>query len=388
MRKFFLIGILATLLIAIPLTVYILTTGRTNTQSGAAPSTVLGFNIPQEPAMVGTPVNIPVTVDPSGGGGSSSNQVSFIKLVMTYDGTKLQATSNYFTPDPKFSALEGPSNNCDSKTNICTISVTLTTGPDPSTAVSGLSNVGTLNFNPLVPTDPNSPTQLVFGSSSQALSIASTDKPAENVIAFNRLQPGLLTIVTAAATSPTPGSGGGSSGGGSTGGGSSGGGSSGGSSGGTTQSALTCSGLTADNTSSTSAPLTVLFTATGQDSGNITKVSYNYGDGTVQDVTSGGGIGTNSISVQASHIYKTNGTYTATAVLTDDSGNITSPSSCSQTITIGSASTGSGSTPAPTTATTTTAPTIPSTGPGQVFVGIGIAGILITAAGLFFAAGL
>lgn len=380
MRKFFLVGIILTLLIAIPLTVFILTSQKTNTQSNANPSTILAFTIPQGGATVGTPVTIPVTVDPSGAGGSTSNQISFIKLVITYDGTKLQIPNGqpYFTPNkPTFSNLVDPSNTCDSKTNICTIAVTVTTGPDPSSAVSSQTTIGTLTFNPLVPTNTNSPTQLSFDKSSEALSIASTDQPAENVLALNRLQPGSLSIVAAAVTpadSPTPtdaqGSDGTSGGGGS-------------SSGGTGSTGPACT-LTADTTSSDSAPLTVLLTATGTDTGNITQVSYNFGDGGVQTITSGGGLGTSSVNVQTSHVYKTDGTFTATAVLTDNAGNTNAASSCSQTITIGN-TTGVTPTTAP---QVTAAPTIPSTGPGQVFIGIGIAGAVITAAGLLFAVGL
>lgn len=383
MRKFFLIGIIATILIAVPLTVYILTTQKTQTQSGAAPSTILAFDIPTDPAQVGIPIAIPVTVDPTGGG-STGNQVSFVKLVITYDGSKLQTANNYFVPDTKLSTLEGPSNSCDGTK--CTITVTLTTGADPASALSSEAPLGTLNFNPLAATDANSPTQLGFGAGNQVLSIASTDKPAENVL--NRAQPGSLTIISNTTTpSPTSGDnggggnngGGGGDNGGGTGGGTGGGGGDNG--GGGTASGLSCDSLTADNTTADTTPFTALFTVTGSSTdGNISKVSFNFGDGTVQDITSGSGVGTSSISAQQSHVYKTSGVFTATAVLTDDTGNTTNPSDCSQTITIGGTSTDT-----PTSADNTqpsTAPTIPPTGPGSVLVGVGIAGIAIMVVGI------
>lgn len=384
MRKFLLIGIIVTLLLAIPLTVYILTTQKTTTQSGATPSTVLSFNIPTDPAVVGTPIQIPVVIDPTGGS-STGNQVSFVKLVINYDGSKLQAATNYFTPDTKLQALEGPTNSCNGAK--CTISTTLTTGSDPNAALSSQANLGVLTFNPLVPTDPSSPTQLVFDTSSQALSIASTDQPAENVLSLSSLRPGNLTI-TAANITPTdtgtnPTSTPTNTGGGGTTSGGSGTTTSGGSGTTTSTSPLTCNSLTADNTSSSSAPFTTLLTVTGgSTTSNITSVSFNYGDGDVENVTSGGGLGTNSISVQKSHIYKTTGTFTATAVLSDDASNTTSPSDCSITITVGADQT----TPTPTVAAApTAAPTIPSTGPGNVLVGVGFAGITIVAIGLAFA---
>lgn len=389
MRKFFLIGIIATILIAVPLTVYILTTQKTTTQSGAAPSTLLAFTIPSDPATVGTPLAIPITVDPAGGG-STPNQVSFVKVVIQYDGTKLQAASNYFVADQKLSTLEGPTNSCDSTTHACTISATLSTGADPNNSISSQATIATLNFNPLAATDTNTPTKLTFASGSQALSVnVSSDKPAENVLAISRLQPGAITIAAANVTPTTADN---TTSGNTTGDTSSGGTTSSGSTGSTGTSGgsgapISCSSFSADNTSSDTAPLTVLLTAVGgSTAGNVTKVSFNYGDGTVQDVTTGGGIGTNSVSVQSSHIYKTTGTFTATAVLTDDAGNTTTPSDCSQTITIGSASSAS---PTPTeVAQATAAPTIPATGPGNVILGVGAVGVVITAVGLLFAIGI
>ncbi len=376
MKKFFLIGIIVTILIAVPLTVYILTSQQTSTRSGAAPSTLLAFTIPTDPAVVGTPVAIPITVDPSGGG-STPNQVSFVKVVVQYDGTKLQAASSYFVQDPKLSVLEGPTNTCDSNNN-CTISATLSTGADPNSAITSQATVATLNFTPLAATDTNTPTKLTFASGSQALSIASSDKPAENVLAISRLQPGSLTIVAATTTqtpttspsdttaptqseSNTSGSSGGIG--------------------------ASCTSLSADNTSTASAPFTVLFTVTGgSTTGSIAKVSFNFGDGAVQDVTTGGGVGTNAISVQQSHIYSSTGTFTANAVLTDDQGNTTTPSTCSQTITVGTTAT---NTPTPNFATgTPSSTTLPSTGPGNTILGIGAVGFAITVIGALFAFGI
>lgn len=379
MRKFFVIGIIIAVLLAVPIAAYLLTTQKTTTTSGAAPSTVLSFDIPQDGGVVGTPIQIPVVVDPSGGG-STGNQVSFIKLTINYDGSKLQAASNYYAADPKFATLlEGPTNNC-SGTN-CSITATVSTGSDPNNAVSSQNNVAILTFNPLVATATNTPTQLTFGSDSQVLSIASTDKPAENVL--NRSQPGSL-IITAADITPTdtstPNDNGNSDNG------SSSDGSSSTVTPTTSTSPLTCNSLTADNTSSDTAPFTALLTVNGTSTGgNISQIDFNYGDGGVDSITSGGGLGTTSITVQQSHIYKTTGTFTATAVLTDDSGNTTSPSACSITITVGAAGTTDTPTPTVIASAPTATPTIPATGPGNVFVGVGIAGAAIVVIGLAFA---
>lgn len=97
----------------------------------------------------------------------------------------------------------------------------------------------------------------------------------------------------------------------------------------------TCSDLTLNRPATGTAPFTVRFTAKGTDSdGIIKKVTFRFGDGQVVENTRGGGIGTNSISIQASHTYTTAGTYTAEAVLNDDQGGVSTEGECAQAITV------------------------------------------------------
>lgn len=390
MKRFLFIGFIVVLLAAIPLTIYILVTQRTITKSGAAPSSRLAFVAPTDPVVVGTPVTIPLTVDPTANGGN--NVVSFVKVAFTYDGNKLQVGNNYFTNGQSFpTTLEGPTNTCDSN-KLCTIAVTVSIGANPQQGINSLTNVGTITFTPLAATDPNNPTTLNFVANQiQILSLATTDQPAENVFAGGTSLP--LTIVTALSLSgtpiptdtpfpgeaanptdtPTPSNNGGTSG------------TSGNGGTGTTGTGPTCSSLTADqNNTSNGAPFTVLLTAVGNsNSSTISKISFNFGDGNSQDVTTGGGIGTASVSTQISHVYQSNGTFTATATLTDADGNVSTAGSCTQTVTIGGGNQTAQNNDTPTpTGTPKPVTTVGATGPGQTFLIAGAGGAILTTIGI------
>lgn len=136
----------------------------------------------------------------------------------------------------------------------------------------------------------------------------------------------------------------------------------------------TCTSLTADVTTTGQAPYTLGFTASGNDTSKaIDKASFNFGDGGSLDVTQGGGIGTSTVSATASHTYLDPGSFTATAILTNDQGSISDSSSCTLAVTI----TGSGS---------GALSPIPATGPSPVIIGVGILGgaLLLLGALLFF----
>ena len=104
----------------------------------------------------------------------------------------------------------------------------------------------------------------------------------------------------------------------------------------TTNASPVCQSLTLNGPNSGTAPYAVTLTATGSDSdGTISKATFNFGDGSVQDVTDGAGSA--SMTALTSHTYSTAGTFTATATLTDNGGAVSNPSTCSQTITISGA---------------------------------------------------
>ncbi len=373
-KRFLLIGFILVLLAAIPLTIYILTTQKsaTNTKSSAAPSSRLFFQLENSSGTdnsvaAAAPFSVDVMVDPASNG--NTNSVSFVKMSISYDGNALTAGTNYFTAGQKFqTVLEGPTQNCDTNKK-CTINATVSIGSNPQNAVTSQDTVAVLSFTP----NTEGTTVLDFvKDQNQILSLATSDQPAENVFSNSSA----LTLTVGAAASPTDSGGGGGGGGGggqpspTTGGG-------GGGGGGGTGSIPTCSSLTADPTASDSAPFTSLLTAVGNsDNAVINKVSFNFGDSNVQDVTTGTGIGTNSVSIQVSHIYRTPGTFTASAIMTDANGNTSTQGSCTQTITVGG-----GGAPIPT-ATPQPVTTVGATGPGSTLVIAGVVGAAIAVLGV------
>lgn len=396
-KKLFLIGFIVVLLVGIPLTIYVLQQ-QTNTQQHAQASTNLAFTPDSSAASpisknVGDSIPLQVSVDPG------KNLVSFVKIEIQYDPTVLAtASANAFQANTNAfpSVLEGPIYSPGK------IAVTLSVGPDPTKAIQQKVTAATITFTALKATPPGTPTLVSYTSNTQVLSIGSSDQASENVL--SSATPATITIggssnipsgtptptvpvspspsaapTTAPSispteaptptTSPTPT---------------------------TAPSGVpasdqppVCSSLTADRATTGEAPYSITFTANGSDSdGTVSKVSFNFGDGQVSDVTQAGGIGTASVNVQASHTYNNPGTYQATAILTDNGGALSTNSSsssanCSQTITVNAASgTGGGTT---TIVTSNPTPTMPATGSTSLSIGIGLgAALLVIGGGLLF----
>lgn len=375
-QRLVIIGFLAVLLVAIPATIFLLKGTTGGGSSRAAPSTVLSLTTTQAQVAPGDSVAVNVVANPG------TNAISVIQLSISYDSTKLSTASGGFAPNTtSFPTTLNPVTYGPCTGNFCTITTTLAIGADPTKAITTKTTVGTITFQALAATDQG-PTTVSFGTDTTVFSVGSTDQANENVLSST--QPLSLTIASGASLTGTPT--------------------------GTASATLTLSPtvtLIADNTSSTTATLTptttsgqvpvctalsvdqatassgatLNFTANGNSpNGVISKVTFNFGDASVQDVTSGGGIGTNNVSVQQAHSYTTDGIYTATAVMTDDSNNTTASSECQQTVTIGAVS-----------ITTTPVPTLsglPLTGPGDKFIGIGLGGAVVAIIGGFLLFGL
>ncbi|MDE2590124.1 MAG: hypothetical protein KGL95_10740 [Patescibacteria group bacterium] len=385
MKNLLLIGFLLVILFTIPITLY-LVSNQTNNRGNASAATQMNFIPSTKTVNVGDSFTLDINLNP--GQGTQSNNVAFVDLVITIpNNLTFNKTSDNNNTGIKLGTVNGasiialtdPKITCATQTCIMKMSL----GMPPNNTVKVAQPIATLYLSAASATDPNSQGAEVSFTGSQALSIANGDKPRDNILA--QAQSAFITVNGAGTPTPTDSGGGGggtptdtptptTSGGG-------GGGGGGGSN------APVCSSLTADNTSATSAPATITYTAAGNSANStIAKVSFNFGDGNVQDVTTGGGIGTNAVSVQLAHLYATTGTFTASATLTDGSG-ATSTSSCSQTVTIGGQS--GGSTPG---VTTTPVPTstgsIPSTGPGETIMAVGLAGAAVMLVGGLFLFGL
>ena len=365
------LGFLFVILLVIPITVYLV--GQQQDLRGRAnPNTTLSFVPADQTASVGAKVNVDVWVSPG------DNLVNFIKLVVKYDSTKLSAEEDSFVLNPasNLSIIEGPVVGSAGDD----LAVILSIENDPTKVIQQNTKIGTITFDALATSDP--PTQISFDD--KLIQIRSTNganQDAFNENVFLKGDPATVTIqgeggdlsptptVTGAPTatptvtlSPTPTS---------------------------TQSGVgvtpasnqapVCESLVPDRSTTGTAPLSITFTVNGSDAdGTINKATFSFGEGTVEDVTTGGGIGTDTVNVQKSFTYNNSDTFTASALLTDDDSGVSSNStSCAVTVTVSDGSGGTGTSVTP----------LPDTGPTETIVGAGVLGgvLFLIGALLFFA---
>lgn len=387
-KKIFIGGFIAVLLIGIPVTVYLLQQQQ-ETRSRAEKSTNVSFlpdSTQSTPLQkkVGDEFSLDVTINPG------KNLVSFVKLEIQYDPEKLsvddktgfQANTVVFP-----SVLEGPVYSPGK------ILVTLSVGPDPTKAIQTTVKAGTLKLKALANTEPGTPTVVTYGATTQVLSLGSSDQASENVlssplpayidvgnggpsipypspepsaaypsptVAYPSEVPYPSAEPSAAPSGPPPGP----------------------------NSNPICVDLTLDRETTGTAPYSVTFGANGNDpDGTISKVTFNFGDGQVSDVTQAGGIGTASVNAQVSHTYNNPGTFQASAILTDNYDGVSSADTCSKTITVVEP-TPAGGNPGdqPQVVQTSPQPQIAPTGSTEVALGIGIVSLLLVIGGslLFF----
>jgi len=374
-KKIFLLGFIVAILIAIPFSVYI-AQKRQGIKSKATASTTLSLDPATPTVKVGDTLTLNVMLDP--GIGPSANQVSFVKLSISFNAEKFTAESlkpNMDSQNALTSVLE------DVALTSGKASISLSIGADPTKVVTTKTKIAILKLKALSPTESNNPSSIIFDSSpnTQVLSIATSDQTSENVLSTSN--PATVTISGTASITPIPTSVAGSparpstltpittpspSSGGFT---------------GTMPVGLTpvCSSLSTDNLIIGTAPYSLTFTASGSDpDGTISKISFNFGDGPVQVLTSGGGIGTSSVSGQLAHTFTTPGTYTVYSILTDNNDNLNpTTESCTKTITInpvGFAGENGEAIPPPVIA-------LPPTGPSENIFGIGAIGVILTIIG-------
>lgn len=354
-NKFFILGNLLLILIAIPVTLFFVKKQQ-EVRSKAAASSKLYFN----PANTSTSTQcqnftIDLMLDPG------SNIVSIVDFYITYDPTKVDITQ--IVPSTSFPTVVRASSIATG-----TASMSVSVGSDVTRAVSSVSKVATITFSPKV---EGAATITIDNSKSRVFSLGPSDQPTENVL--STVEPGNITIGSTACLNnsnltPTTTPPGGTS---------------------LTPTGTTnitpspttvantnqppvCTSLTVSPSATGSAPFSVLFTANGNDpdtSGLITKATFTFGDGQTQNISTG--LNQKTVSTQASHTYSNAGTYPATIVFADNQNAISL--SCAQNVTAQSASASGSTTPtvAPTSTPTptaalaqnpTTAPTIPATG--------------------------
>lgn len=369
-NKYFILGNLLLLLIAIPVTLFFIKRQQ-ELRSRAAPSSKLYFN-PESPNTSAqcSSFTLDVMLDPG------SNIVSIVDFYIKYDPTKLDVIA--IKESTSFPTVVRPSSISSGEANM-----SVSVGADVTRAVQTIGKVATITFRPKA----QGLAQVQFDANkSRVFSLAPSDEPTENVLfsvnpanvnigsgacttgpsgtpAPTTITPTGVIQPTGTALSPTP-----------------------------TTTAVNqtpvCTEFTVSPASSGVAPFSVLFTAKGNDpdtNGMIAKTTFNFGDGQVQDVTNG--MNLKNVVVQTNHTYQNVGTYGATVTFTDNEGTVSQP--CTKTMTVSQA-TGSGTTtptssPSPTSgagelsptsiAKPTAVPTIPPT--GNIATTLGIIGVVI-----------
>jgi hypothetical protein len=399
-KKLLLLGFLFIIILVIPLTIY-LVQQQQDSRSQATPSTVLAFLPSSKTASVGDKVSFDIMLSPG------NNQVSFVKLAIKFDSTKLSTSAENFTVNTasNLTILEGPLVSGD------TFLVALSIGNDSTKAIQADTKIATISFD--VKGASDLPTQLTFDQNlTQVRSIKDGSQDAFNENVLKSTEPATITILgegqTATPTptgsistqnlTPTP-------------------------TGGISTSNITptptvasrvtatptprgtvgttsttneepiCSSLTPDRSTTGNAPYSITFTANGTDTdGTITKATFNFGEGSVRDVTTGGGLGSSSVNVPLAHTYNSEGEFTVSVILTDNRNATSDSVNCSTTVTISgnavATTSSSGSTASTTDSTSNLTPSpLPPTGPNDKVVGIGaLGGILFLIGTLLFLA--
>lgn len=403
-KKIFLAGFIVVLLAGIPITLFLLQQQQ-ETRSRAEKSTTISFS-PDSSAtnpiqkQVGDSIPLDVMVNPG------TNQVTFVKLEIQYDPTKL-ATTGANTVQVNTNAFPGQGEGplySDGK-----VIFTLNVGPDPTKVIQQTTRAATITLKAIANTPAGTPTLVTYGANTQVLSSGSNDQASENVL--STATPATIVIggsggggsptpvgsgtpipiptgsptpttplpstVPSATLTPTmsptptlsptvtPTSAPGATG--------------------AANQPPVCSSLAVDRATTGAAPFSITFSANGTDpDGTVSKVTFNFGDGQVSDVTQAGGIGTNTVNVQIAHTYNNPGTYQASAILTDSNNAVSNSNNCQQSITVTSAS-GSAQ-PTLIAQGGTPSPTMKATGSSDVALGIGATALLLIIGGglLFF----
>lgn len=169
-----------------------------------SPSTSINFNPTPQTVIVNDTVNLDIMLNPG------TNEVSFTKLVINYDPTKLSVLpagpaicpakpTDAFCPNVLAFplVLQGPIYSSG------TISVTLSVGGSLQSVIRTSAKIATVTFQAIAPTNPGTTQVSVNLQQSQALSTASTDYFNQNVL--SSANPAIITITgTNPSSTPTP----------------------------------------------------------------------------------------------------------------------------------------------------------------------------------------
>lgn len=178
-KKLLLVGFIIVLLVAIPVTVY-LVQQQQKTKSGAEAATTLSLVQTPQNVKAGDTITFDVMVDPS-----SVNQVGYVQLVLSYDPTKLATQGAGVTVVPWPSADGGtftPSIPIGPDYSDGTITIAMSVGGSAQNLLQAKTKIATVTFKALTATDTGIPTQVTFGNQTQVLSGADQGNVLSNTI--------------------------------------------------------------------------------------------------------------------------------------------------------------------------------------------------------------
>lgn len=198
-KKIFLLGFIVVILIAIPLSVYVAQKSQRIT-SKASRSTTLYFDQASPTVKTGDTLTLGIMLNP--GTGATANQVSFVKLSISFDPNKFTTIQESLEPN-----MESP-NTLNVKledpvyeTGKATISLSI--GADPAEVVTTTTKIAILKLKALSATSDSNPSSITFdpAPNTQVLSIASGDGTSENVLSTTEPANAIIT----GTSTPSPG---------------------------------------------------------------------------------------------------------------------------------------------------------------------------------------
>lgn len=331
-NKYFILGNLFLILLAIPLTLF-LVNRQQQTRSQAEASTVISLLPSSTTVNVGDDVALEVQVNPG------TNVVGVVHVKITYDPSKLE----YVGIKPEQFTINGQSTTFSmsrqptvaSSSGLANIDALMDGGSNQTGHIRDTAaEIATLTFKALAPTTPTTPVDFSRGKGlTEAFSSLGEDAPngdnpntdiiqSANGAVITILAGGPPEITITDSPTPTPP--------------------------GTSNSKALCTNLSSTDTTGT-APLSVTLTANGNDTdGTITKATFNFGDGQTDDITDN--MDTQSVVTQVDHTFESAGTYNVSVNFSDDQGLVGDP--CSLTISVVNEGDSISSTPIDTTTVT------------------------------------
>ncbi len=164
------------IVIAVPIALHVLSQ-PTDIPIKASTGTTLSITGNQNFA-IGQKVSLNVLLDPGG------KAISSAKIVINYNGSKLQRDINGLIPNPKAfpSIIQGPIYDQCSNNN-CTMSVTLSIGADPTKVITQATKIATINFTAIQITSSTGTLVSFNDTQSQVFSISSDSSANKSVLA-------------------------------------------------------------------------------------------------------------------------------------------------------------------------------------------------------------